>query len=72
MCQYCHTYPHLPGCPNAPEPESIGTCKWCQEDITTGEKYVEINGMMIHADCLEDMSARKLAELFEFEILEAH
>lgn len=71
MCQYCHAYPHLPGCPNAPEPESIGTCKWCQEDIVTGEKYAEINGMMFHADCLEDMSAGKLAELFEFELMEA-
>lgn len=22
MCEYCHTYPHMPGCPNAPEPET--------------------------------------------------
>lgn len=71
MCQHCHTYPHLPGCPNAPEPKVIGVCKWCDEDIVEGETYANINGQMYHADCIEDMSAGKLAELFEFEILEA-
>lgn len=70
MCEYCHTYPHMPGCPNAPEPEVVGTCAWCEEDIITGEAYAEINGKMYHADCIEDMSARKLAELFDFEIKE--
>ena len=30
----------------------------------------EINGKMYHTDCIEDMSAGKLAELFDFEIKE--
>lgn len=48
MCEYCHTYPHMPGCPNAPEPEVVGTCAWCEEDIITGEAYADINGKMYH------------------------
>ncbi|MCQ5078340.1 hypothetical protein NE586_00220 [Gemmiger formicilis] len=48
----------------------VGTCAWCEEDIITGEAYAEINGKMYHADCIEDMSAGKLAELFDFEIKE--
>lgn len=70
MCENCHTYPHMPGCPNAPEPEVVGTCAWCEENIITGEAYAEINGKMYHTDCIEDMSAGKLAELFDFEIKE--
>ena len=52
MCEYCHTYPHMPGCPNAPEPEVVGTCAWCEDDIITGEAYAEINGKMYHTDCI--------------------
>ena len=71
MCQYCHTYPHLPGCPNAPEPESIGTCKWCKEDIVVGEKFAYINDDMYHADCIGDIPVKKLSEMFGFELMEA-
>lgn len=71
MCQYCRAYPHLPGCPNAHEPEPAGTCEWCKEDIITGESYTEINGKMYHADCIGYMGSDELSKLFEFKIVEA-
>jgi len=28
-CEYCHSYPHLQGCPNEPEPKIHGYCPLC-------------------------------------------
>jgi len=65
MCEFCHSYPHLSGCPNAPEPKAIYTCKYCGEGIIEGDEYVEIDGDYYHADCLEsEMPFDNLMELF--------
>lgn len=55
MCPYCHTLPHLPGCPNASETEARGVyeCTYCGEMIKEGEEFYRIAGEFYHADCLE-------------------
>ncbi len=41
MCEYCRSYPHLPGCPNEPEPSYEKECVCCgkvfdEEDLFYG------------------------------------
>lgn len=46
MCEYCHAYPHLPGCPNEPETEReiVGYCGYCDEPIYEGQWKYELGG----------------------------
>ena len=64
MCSECHCWPHLPGCPNAPEPKTIFTCKYCGEGIIAGDEYAEIDGVQYHTECLEDMTIYSLLDMF--------
>ncbi len=65
MCEFCLTYPHLPGCPNAPEPKAIYTCEYCGEGIVAEDEYVEIDREYYHADCLKsEMPFKDLMALF--------
>lgn len=41
MCEYCRSFPHLPGCPNEPEVDHTRRCALCgqrfdEEDLTGG------------------------------------
>lgn len=41
MCEFCHSAPHLPGCPNEPEVDYTRRCAICgdwldDEDLTSG------------------------------------
>lgn len=54
MCRECHTDPHQPGCPNAPEPEPL-KCPNCGKPMET-VKF--IGGRVAGCDrCVEDMDA---------------
>lgn len=35
------------------EPETIGKC-WCGDHIHADEDYYEIDGVLLHEDCLRD------------------
>lgn len=37
-----------------PEPEDIGTCEACREAIKSGETHYNIEGDLLHEDCLLD------------------
>lgn len=63
-CEYCHSIPHLSGCPNAPEPSKVYTCKHCGEDIIEGDEYIEHNGEYYHRDCLYDAASSILVESY--------
>lgn len=72
MCEFCHTYPHLPGCPNAPEPVAIYTCEYCKDGIIEGDEFVEIDGAYYHVSCLsEEMNIYELLGLFGVSYQEA-
>ena len=64
MCSECHSWPHLPGCPNAPEPKAIFTCKHCGDGIIAEDEFADIDGDKYHAECLEDMTIYQLLGLF--------
>ena len=64
MCEFCHSYTHLHGCPNEPEPSAIYTCRCCGDGIVAGDEYAEIDGDYFHEDCLSDMSTNELLSLF--------
>ncbi len=64
MCEFCHSYPHLHGCPNEPEPRAIYTCRCCGEGIIADDQYADIDGEKYHTECLEDMTIYKLLDLF--------
>lgn len=62
-CDYCHQIPHLPGCPNAPDPEPVKTCWKCGEGILEGEEYLETEKGPLCMGCLEDMSVKDVVEI---------
>lgn len=63
-CEYCHTLPHLPGCPGDPEPRAVHRCKRCKEGITEGEEFYDIDGEYYHVECVEeDMSVTEILRL---------
>ena len=39
MCEYCHSFPHMPGCPCAPDPKVAAICAECKDEIFAGEDY---------------------------------
>lgn len=51
MCEYCHSFPHLEGCPEY-EPEDYGICKICGRPILKDEEYVELVYEVAHLDCV--------------------
>lgn len=71
MCSVCLKTPCDSRCPNAPEPEALYDCAYCNEGIKAGDKMVCINGVHYHLDCLEDMDIEELMELLDLEVEEA-
>ena len=64
MCDLCLSFPHLPGCPNAPEPTPVHTCENCKRGIFPGDDFYEGYRGPICRDCLEDMT---VIEFLKFE-----
>lgn len=65
MCYGCPKMVCDCRCPDAPEPQTIGTCQECGDGIQIGEEYAEINGVKYHLECLEDMPTKKLLEMLD-------
>lgn len=57
MCMYCGRSKCPGGCPGAPEPQAVGTCVWCGEDIVVGDKVYFIDGSPYHDVCVRDNGA---------------
>ena len=61
MCEYCRSFPHLPGCPNEPEQDYTKRCAICgdwldDEDLTRG----------VCEDCLDkSFTVQKMLEFIE-------
>jgi hypothetical protein len=71
MCEYCLSSIHGSGCPNAPEPPAIYTCSCCNEGITVGDEYAEIEGEYYHSECLSCYTAKEILELVGIAVQEA-
>ena len=71
MCDLCYSNPHLPGCPNAPEPKHGYKCSYCGGEIVEGEYFYDIDGRLYHDDCLDEMSREKILELVGIDKEEA-
>ena len=41
-----------------PEPEIVGKCDGCGDEIHSDEDYFDINGELIHEDCLYSWAER--------------
>lgn len=54
MCEHCHSFPHLSGCPND-EQEDFGICKICGKPILRDEEYVELSYEVAHLDCVVEL-----------------
>lgn len=68
MCEICQRMICPSNCPNAPEPEEVEHCEYCDEGIFEDEKMIEVNGKFYHLDCLDDMTTTELLELLGVEI----
>lgn len=65
MCEFCHSYPHLSRCPNAPDPPIVYECSCCRGPIYEGEDCYDIDGVVWCEECILD--ARKEAECEDYE-----
>lgn len=65
MCDLCHSFPCMTGCPNEPESEVVAVCPICDQSIYEGEEVAEINGALRHVECLEGMTAREILAMFD-------
>lgn len=63
MCSICGVSPCHTLCPNADEPESIGKCEECGDDIRVGDEFAEIGGALYCEGCLCDKTTKELVEL---------
>lgn len=65
MCMICHQAPCHPSCPNAPDPPTVYTCKYCGEPIVSGDEYLELDGDYYHLDdCAFDAAVPLLLNKF--------
>ncbi len=65
MCAVCQRSPCDSRCPNAPDPPTVFTCKYCGEPITPGEEFMEIDGDHYHLeDCAQDAALSLLLDRF--------
>lgn len=62
MCDLCLSFPHLPGCPNAPEPEPVYKCVGCKEGIFSGDEYYESYRGPVCKECLDNMTVMEFIE----------
>lgn len=64
MCEICRQHPCANTCPNADQPEVIGTCAYCEEEICEDEAYytVTADGRHYHYDCLFNVAEQMLIE----------
>lgn len=65
MCEYCHAYPHLHGCPNEPETEReiVGYCGYCDKPIYEGQWKYELGAETYHYGCaLNGLDAHDVLE----------
>ncbi len=70
MCEYCHSFPHLPGCPNAPEPAAVYECEYCGRGIYPGDYYTKFYAPRggfdyYHWDCLLEMNPSELMDVLD-------
>ncbi len=69
-CPYCHTLPHLPGCPNEPYKEAKGVyeCSYCGKSINEDEWFYHIGSELYHPECLkEGLTATDVLEALGIE-----
>ncbi len=63
MCDICMRSPCDPRCPNAPNPPTVYTCKYCGEPIVSGDEYLELDGDHYHMDdCASNVAVPLLLE----------
>lgn len=65
MCSECLKTPCDSRCPNAPAPEPIFECEFCDDGIVPGDDFVEINGKYYHVDHL---TVEELLELMDIDV----
>ena len=63
MCGFCGRYTCHPRCPRADEcePEPMGKCDDCGEDVFENEDYTDAGGVYRHLECAKE-SAEELEE----------
>lgn len=66
MCEYCHSSPHLPRCPNAPEPSIVYECSCCGEPIYEGDTYYDVDSNVWCEECILDTRKEAECETYEF------
>jgi formylmethanofuran dehydrogenase subunit E len=71
-CKECFTAPHLPGCPNAPEPNAAMHCDECHNAIYPGDKYADLNnGKIVCEQCVSDCTSYDILQLLDMGLQEA-
>ena len=51
MCEYCHSFPCRPQCPNF-EDEPVTYCEKCDTAIYADDTYYEVNDVILCENCV--------------------
>lgn len=71
MCAVCMQTPCHPRCPNSPEPKPMYWCSICGEGIFEGDKFFQFGNTEICEECMDEMSAEKILDLFGERLITA-
>lgn len=67
MCAECGMTFCPSGCPNAPSPQPIGSCRNCGGDLFEGEEYAKIGDALWCGSCLKKLPYGRLIPLLGAE-----
>lgn len=66
MCEYCHSYPHMHGCPAEREKKALHMCRMCGEPIGAEEMY-RFGENYYHCECVDELRVSDILSLLGIE-----
>ena len=57
---------HRTGADIAPRPKVAAVCHRCNGEIFEGEKYMDFDGEIICPECVDEMSAKEVFNMFDY------
>lgn len=62
MCTECLKVSCDSRCPNAPEEQTVYTCKHCKQPIVVGDSFIRLQLDRYHEECFSDLAEEILFE----------
>ena len=70
MCEICLSTPCRKLCPNYTPVKTRHYCSVCNEGISNGEDYIQIDGLYAHLECVGNFETRELLKWLDITVQE--